>query len=96
MLQTGVSQTHYVGVPICSDGSVNSMFGFARINEINMLDLYLNRRPRRGIILIYQIILILETSYTILIARVNDQIILILEISYIILIARVSARGIGW
>ena len=73
MLQTGVSQTRYVGVPICSDESVNSMFGFVRINEINMLDLYLNRRPRRGIILIYQIILILETSYTILIARVSAR-----------------------
>jgi len=48
MLQTKVSQARYVGVPICSDGSVNSMFGFAKINEINMLKLYLNSRPRRG------------------------------------------------
>jgi hypothetical protein len=48
MLQTKVSQARYVGVPIYSDGSVNSMFGFARINEINMLKLYLNSRPRRG------------------------------------------------
>jgi len=42
ILQTGASQTHYVVVPICSDKSVNSMFGFARIYEINMSKLYLN------------------------------------------------------
>jgi hypothetical protein len=47
MLQTGASQTHYVVVSICSDKSVNSMFGFARINEINMPELYLNSRHRR-------------------------------------------------
>jgi hypothetical protein len=38
----------YFGVPIYNDESVNSMFGFARINEINMLELYLNSGPRRG------------------------------------------------
>ena len=48
MLQTRVSQICYVCVPIYNDGSVNSMFGFARINEINMLKLYLNSRPRQG------------------------------------------------
>jgi hypothetical protein len=47
MLQTGATQTHYVVVPICSDKSVNSMFGFARINKINMPELYLNSRHRR-------------------------------------------------
>jgi len=47
MLQTRVSQACYVDILICSDGSVNSMFGFARINEINMLKLYLNSRSRR-------------------------------------------------
>jgi hypothetical protein len=47
MLQTRASQTHYVVVPICSDKSVNSMFEFARINEINMPELYLNSRHRR-------------------------------------------------
>ena len=46
MLQTGVSQACYFGVPICSNKSVNSMFGFAMINEINMLELYLNNRSR--------------------------------------------------
>ena len=48
MLQTGVSQAHYIGVAICSDKGVNSMFGFLRINEVNMLGLYMNSRPRRG------------------------------------------------
>jgi hypothetical protein len=47
MLQIDVSQAHYVGVPICSNESVNSMFGFVRNNEINMLDLYLNSRLKR-------------------------------------------------
>jgi hypothetical protein len=47
MLQIDVSQAHYVSVPICSNESVYSMFGFVRNNEINMLDLYLNSRPRR-------------------------------------------------
>ena len=28
ILQTKVSQAHYIGVSICSDGSVNSMFEF--------------------------------------------------------------------
>jgi 3-dehydroquinate synthase class II len=42
MLQTGVSQACYVSVLICSDGSVNSIFRFGRINRINMLKLYLN------------------------------------------------------
>ena len=28
MLQTRVSQAHYIDVSICSDGSVNSMSGF--------------------------------------------------------------------
>jgi hypothetical protein len=46
ILQTGVSQACYVSVLICSDGSVNSIFRFGRINEINMLELYLNSRPR--------------------------------------------------
>jgi hypothetical protein len=48
MLETGVSQACYFGVPIYSDESVNSMFRFARINEINMLELYLSSGPRRG------------------------------------------------
>ena len=48
MLQTGVSQAHYIGVAICSDKGVNSMFEFLRINEVNMLGLYMNSRPRRG------------------------------------------------
>lgn len=47
MYQIRVSQAHYVSVPINSDESVNSMFGFARINEINMSGLYLNSIPRR-------------------------------------------------
>jgi hypothetical protein len=47
MLQIDVSQAHYVGVPICSNENVNSMFGFVRNNEINMLELYLNSRPKR-------------------------------------------------
>ena len=47
MFQIRVSQARYVGIPICSDRSVNSMFGFARINGINMLELYLNSRHRR-------------------------------------------------
>jgi hypothetical protein len=47
MLQTRVSQACYVDILICSYGSVNSMFEFARINEINMLKLYLNSRSRR-------------------------------------------------
>jgi len=49
MLQTRASQTHYVVVPICSDKSVNSMFEFARINEINMPELYLNSRNSSSI-----------------------------------------------
>jgi hypothetical protein len=48
-LQTGVSQACYVGVSIYSDGSVNSIFRFVRINRINMLELYLNSRQIRGI-----------------------------------------------
>jgi hypothetical protein len=48
MLQTRVNQACYVGIPIYSIGSVNSIFRFARINVINMLELYLNSRPRRG------------------------------------------------
>jgi hypothetical protein len=47
MLQIELSQAHYVSV-LCSDESVISMFGFVRINGINMLKLYLNSRPRRG------------------------------------------------
>jgi hypothetical protein len=47
MLHTRVGQACYVSIPIYSDGSVNSIFGFARINEINMLKLYLNSIPRR-------------------------------------------------
>ena len=48
MLQTVVSQARYIDVSIYSDESVNSIFEFASINEINMLELYLNIRPRRG------------------------------------------------
>jgi hypothetical protein len=47
MLQITVSLC-YVGVPIYNNGSVNSIFGFAMINEINMLEVYLNSRSRRG------------------------------------------------
>jgi hypothetical protein len=46
MLQTEVSQTCYVGVPI-HDENVDLKFGFMRINGINMLELYLNSRPRQ-------------------------------------------------
>jgi hypothetical protein len=46
MLQTEVSQARYVDVSVYNDESVNSMFEFASINEINMLKLYLNSRPR--------------------------------------------------
>jgi hypothetical protein len=45
MLQTRVSQTCYIGVPI-HDENVNSMFEFMRINEINMQEIYLHGRPR--------------------------------------------------
>jgi hypothetical protein len=47
MLYTRVSQACYVSVSIYSDGSVNLIFEFARINEINMLKFYLNNIPRR-------------------------------------------------
>jgi len=47
MLQTRVNQACHVGIPIYSIGSVNLIFRFARINVINMLELYLNSRPRR-------------------------------------------------
>jgi hypothetical protein len=41
MLQIRVNQALYIGVPIYSDESVNSIFEFARINYgINMLELY--------------------------------------------------------
>jgi len=33
-MQTRVSQACYVGVSICSDGSVNSMLRFVRINGL--------------------------------------------------------------
>ena len=46
MLQTGVSQARYFSVPIYSNEIMNSMFGFAMINEINMVELYLNNRSR--------------------------------------------------
>jgi hypothetical protein len=46
MLQNEVSYACYIIVLICSNGSVDSMFGFAMINEINILELYLNNRPR--------------------------------------------------
>jgi hypothetical protein len=46
MLQIEISQAHYVSVPY-SDESVISMFGFVRINGINMLKLYLNNRSRQ-------------------------------------------------
>ena len=38
----------YVGVPIGSDETVSSMFGFAIANGSQMVELYLNSRPRRG------------------------------------------------
>jgi hypothetical protein len=44
MLQTWANQARYIDVPIFSDESVNSMFGFV---GINMLELYLNIRSRR-------------------------------------------------
>lgn len=47
MSETRVSQACYFDVPIYSNKSVNSMFGFSRINEINMLELYLNSGLRR-------------------------------------------------
>ena len=46
MLQIEISQAHYISVPY-SDESVISMFGFVRINGINMLKLYLNNRSRQ-------------------------------------------------
>jgi hypothetical protein len=46
MLQTGVSQACYICVPIYSDENMNLMFTFAMINGINMLELYLNSKPR--------------------------------------------------
>jgi len=48
MLQIRVSQARYVSVPIYSDKSVNSMCGFAKINRINILELYLNNETRQG------------------------------------------------
>jgi hypothetical protein len=48
MLQTRVNQACYVGIPIYYNENVNSIFRFVRINMINMLELYLNSRPRRG------------------------------------------------
>jgi hypothetical protein len=47
MMQIRVSSTHYIGVPISSDGSVISMFRFTSINGINMLEFYLNSRSRQ-------------------------------------------------
>jgi hypothetical protein len=47
MMQIEVSSTRYVSVPICSEKSVNSMFDFANINGMNILDIYLNSRLRR-------------------------------------------------
>ena len=47
MLQIGISQTRYIEVPIYSDEGVNSMFWFVKINEIDMLELYLSSRTRR-------------------------------------------------
>jgi len=47
MLQIGINQAHYVSKPIYSNGNVNSIFRFVRINVINMFELYLNSRPRR-------------------------------------------------
>jgi hypothetical protein len=46
MLQIEVSQDCYVGVPICSDMSVNSTFRFTMINKNIMLELYYNSKPR--------------------------------------------------
>jgi len=48
MLQIKVSQACYIDVLICGDRSMSSMFGFARINKINMLELYFNSRPGGG------------------------------------------------
>ena len=47
ILQIDVSQAYYVGILICRNKSVNSIFGFVRNNEINMLELYLNSISRR-------------------------------------------------
>jgi hypothetical protein len=47
MMQTRVSSTCCVGVLIYSDGNVTLMFGLANLNEMNMLELYLNNRPRQ-------------------------------------------------
>ena len=46
-MQTRVSSTRCVGVLIYSDGNVILMFGLANLNEMNMLELYLNNRPRQ-------------------------------------------------
>jgi hypothetical protein len=47
MMQTRVSSTCCVGVLIYSDGNVTLMFGLANLNGMNMLELYLNNRPRQ-------------------------------------------------
>ena len=46
-MQTRVNLTCYVNVPICSDESVNLMFGFANNNRLHILELYLNSRSKR-------------------------------------------------
>ena len=38
----------YIGVPIGSDEIVSSMFGFFIANGSQMVELYLNSRPRGG------------------------------------------------
>ena len=43
-----VNEACYISVPICSDGTVNLMFEFVNINEINMLQFYLSSKPKRG------------------------------------------------
>ena len=47
MLQSRVNQARYVGVPICSDESVNSMIRFSGIDKINMSEFYLNCRSKK-------------------------------------------------
>jgi hypothetical protein len=46
-MQIRVHSTHYIGVPISSDGSMNSMFRFTNIKGMNMLEFYLNSRSRQ-------------------------------------------------
>uniref|UniRef100_A0A6N2L751 Uncharacterized protein n=1 Tax=Salix viminalis TaxID=40686 RepID=A0A6N2L751_SALVM len=52
MLQGKVSDARYVSAPVCSDENVSSMFKSVRINEINMLELYLNRRRKQEALIV--------------------------------------------